>query len=231
MNDQPLSDVELAWLEERLPWYLNGTLAPAERERMASLLARSPEAAQLLTREQALVQRLQRGARPVPQDLGLAELLEQVQAQRPGQVREAVAPASAARGVKRERATAGYAWRALQSWLAMPSVATAMAALLVAQGAALAWLALRDDDTAASLRSVPVTELRTLRVRFRPGATEAQVRAALTATGARIVGGPTQLGEYWIASDLLPIDKMRPVLMESQIVQSMEADPRGPQGH
>jgi hypothetical protein len=61
--------------------------------------------------------------------------------------------------------------------------------------------------------------------------TEAQVRGVLTAAGARIVGGPTQLGEYWIASDLLPADKVRSVLMESQLVQSMEDDRRGPPGH
>jgi len=73
-------------------------------------------------------------------------------------------------------------------------------------------------------------EARTLRVVFAPAATESQLRTALTSVGARIVGGPTQLGEYWLASSSASIDEVKTSLIRSGLTTSIEVDVVGPHG-
>jgi hypothetical protein len=48
--------------------------------------------------------------------------------------------------------------------------------------------------------------------------------------GARIVGGPTQLGEYWVASGSTSLEEIRRALQRAQITASMDIDTAGPRG-
>ena len=73
-------------------------------------------------------------------------------------------------------------------------------------------------------------KMHTLRIRFKAEASEAQVRNLLVGTGARFIGGPTQLGDYWVASNFRSLDEMMASLQQSGLVPSMKVDFSGPQG-
>lgn len=216
-DDSALSADDERLFDERLPWYVNGTLDRNAREWMESKLAASPAAARRLSREQALSKSVPDMLAPAAQEIGLDRLLARVRADN--------VPATAASG-----------WRktivALQQWLAQPRLATAMALVVFVQAGIIGWLAASsiDTETASEARSVRVTEVRTLRVTFVPSASEAQVRMALLNTGAHIVGGPTQLGEYWLASGMVSLEEIKASLLKSGLVGSMEIDTSGPRG-
>lgn len=216
-SDTQLSADELRLLEERLPWYVNANLGAAEREWVDQIVARSPTAAHLLDCERALHDAAPRLMAPAAQDVGLDRLLARVRAER-------------VQAARKPQASTPW-WAALQSWLVRPQFVRAMAMVVVAQVGAIGWLAMRQAaDEAGGMRSVPVTEVRTLRVTFLPSASESQVRAALVAAAARIVGGPTQLGEYWIASDMVSLEEMKTALVKSGVVASIAVDLAGPRG-
>lgn len=86
-----------------------------------------------------------------------------------------------------------------------------------------------DADYRSACPAIAI-EARTLRVVFVPSATEVQVRTALTGVGARIVGGPTQFGEYWLASSSASLDEIKAHLIRSGLTLSVEVDVVGPHG-
>ncbi len=222
MSIEPLTAQAAQLLEERLPWYVNGTLPEAERAWVEQLLATSPAAAQRLQREQALLRAVPEMLQPAAQDVGLDRLMAQVRQQSHPAAAATQRPPS--RASWWQRASAG-----LQSLLAGPAWATGLAAVVVVQSGVMGWLALSDAPD-SGFRSIGVTEVRTLRVSFKPAFSEAQIRAALVRASARIVGGPTQVGEYWVASDLLSLDEIRASLSQSGVVATMETDLAGPRG-
>lgn len=208
---QTLSPAERQRFLQALPWHLNGTLDASERAWMDDALRRCPWAEQALAREQALLHSIA-APQPADADLGLQALLSRV---RPA--RAAAAPAQPS-------------WaQALWSWLATPQLGLAMAALVLAQALVIGWMvAAPPADT--GMRSTPVTEVRTLRVTFVSEATEVQLRTALRSAGARVVGGPTPFGEYWLASDQLSLDEMKALLLASGLTRSIDVDLAGPRG-
>ena len=225
MSDARLTDEERRLLEERLPWYLNASLDRSERDWVDQLMERSAEARRLLEGERALREAVFRMQPAAAEDVGLDRLLALVKADGAGSRPAAVARPAA-------RPAAARAWTAWTEWFARPAWAGALSLLVVAQAGTMAWWAVQHpgaDD--AGLRSVPVTEVRTLRVTFVPSATELQIRSALVAAGARIVGGPNQLGEYWIASDMVSLDEMNAALQKSGITASIAQDLSGPRAH
>ncbi|WP_326539747.1 hypothetical protein [Pseudorhodoferax sp.] len=206
----PLPQAERVRFLEALPWWLGGSLAgsdPAEQAWMDATRQRSRWAAAQAAREQALAASV---AAPEPADarLGLDMLLQRVRA-------EGVA------------APAARTW--LQRLLGMPfgaRLVPVLALLVVVQAGLLGWQVWAPEPSA--MRSGPVAEVRTLRVRFVPDVTEAQLRSVLLKAGARVVGGPNQLGEYWLASDIRSLDEMRQVLQGSGLARSIEVDTQGP---
>jgi outer membrane lipopolysaccharide assembly protein LptE/RlpB len=112
----------------------------------------------------------------------------------------------------------------------LPLRVTLMAAALLAQGTAFAQAltATRCDIRPQLPCPAVVLEARTLRVAFAPSTTELQLRKALTRAGARIVGGPTQLGEYWLASSSVSLDEIKASLIRSGVAQSITVDLAGP---
>ncbi len=200
-------------LLQALPWYLNGTLEAPERAWVEDALRRSPWAAQAMAREQALLQSIA-APQPADTDLGLQALLSRV---RPTQQRAAAPPAAAS-------------WvQTVWAWLATPQLGAAMAAVVLAQALLIGWM-VSAPPADTGMRSTPVTEVRTLRVVFVPEVTEAQLRSALRSAGARVVGGPTAFGEYWLASDQLSLDEMKTLLLASGLTRSIDVDLAGPRG-
>jgi hypothetical protein len=202
-----------------LPWYVNGTLSPADHAWMASVSKASPAAAAQLADQQAFCAAV-RAVAPAtftasdPQRW--MDLLGSNSTQLPTP------------GI-------GSLWmRALEGatqWLSRPRWAVAVLAVIVGQSAFIGWHAVQSDEAGISLKSTPALESRTLRVTFSSTATETQIRAALTAARARIVGGPTQFGEYWIASSAWTLDELKAAMQASGVVQSVEVDRAGPRGH
>lgn len=211
-----------------LPWSINGTLPDAEQAWMRVAIAESSWAAAAADRERCLVQSVA-APDPTRTDLGLGVLMDRVRQD------ATVSPATGTPGKRSPRSPgstpslAESAWRLLGR-LAQPRFAGAMAVVLVLQTGVIGWLINDDNEQNASSRSTPVTELRTLRVTISPGASEVQLRSALIAAGARIVGGPNQLGEYWLASEIRSLDEVKASLQASGLTISIEVDTAGPRG-
>jgi hypothetical protein len=204
---------------ELLPWYVNGTLEAADRAWVESTVAASAEAAQQLAEQQALCHAVQALAQPVPAASDPSRWLRLL-----GE------PAAAAPAPGFWQRMVGRGVAQLSQWLARPQWAMAAASVVVVQAALIAWMALPRDEDAAQIKSTPVAQASTLRVRFVATASEAQIRAALTGAQARIVGGPTQLGEYWVASSALNLDELKAALSKSAVIEALEVDRAGPNG-
>jgi hypothetical protein len=220
MTTEPaLSPDEQEALQNQLPWYVAGTLAEHERDWVDDLLRRSAVARNELAREQALVRATNAMVAESPSAAGLEQLLARVRERRTEPVQRVVRPPGST-------AMAGFFGALLK-----PRYAMTLIALVVAQSAVVGWL-LSDRATSGGgeVRAPEVTELRTLRVTFVPNASEAKVRAALMDAGAHIVGGPNQMGEYWIASSMRSLDEVKVRLLGSKTTSTIEVDLLGPRG-
>jgi hypothetical protein len=215
-----LSLEEEGRLEDLLPWYVNGTLSAEDSAWVEDQLESRPALTQRLEREWALRRTVRTTAQWPAPDIGMERLMTRLQLD-----------AQVGSGSRRQSARPPVWARWLQV-ISTPPVAGAMAVAVLAQAGVIAWeiAAPQKEPDVQGLRSIGVTEARTLRISFKPEATEAQIRAALVAAGARIVGGPTQLGEYWVASGSVSLDEIRSALAQSQITASMEVDKTGPRG-
>ena len=217
-----------------LPWYVNNTLATTERDWVDAQVARSHAARLLLAQENIFRSRaalLADVPAPSQGDLGLARLLHRVRHDMPARHESSSATrATEARGP----GASSSVWQALQRWLAwltQPRMATAMAVMLVVQAGVIGWMSQHDLATEYDeSRGVAVQEARTLRVRFKSELPERELRRALNAAGARIVSGPNQLGEYWLASDLVSLDEMKASLLSSGVAEQIDTDVQGPPG-
>jgi hypothetical protein len=220
VTTSPLSAQDEQLLEERLPWYVNGTLDPVARAWVEDQLAQRPELQVRLQREWALQHTVRATAVLAAPDIGLDRLMTRVE------LDAEIGPDA------RVRCPRVPPWARWLRVLSTPPIAGAMALALVAQAGALVWLTAAHvhDDESVGMRSFGVTQARTLRVSFRPDASEAQIRAALMGAGARIVGGPTQLGEYWVASGSTSLEEIRTALQRAQVTASMDIDTAGPRG-
>jgi hypothetical protein len=178
------------------------------------MTAASPEAARQLAEQRALCEAVQALAQPIPEASDASRWLGLLN-------KRAAAPAP------------GFWQRAtmqLSQWLTRPQWAVAVVSIVVVQAGLIAWQALPRSDEGGQIKSTPVVQALTLRVSFVPTASEREIRAALTGARARIVGGPTQLGEYWIASNALDLDELKAALLKSGVVDKLEVDHAGPRG-
>jgi hypothetical protein len=170
--------------DELVPFYVSGALGAAERAWVEAYLARDPGARAELAWHQALAGALAERVAGVPEDVGLAGLRARLAAER--------------RGARPGRLAA-----ALERWLPRPVVYPAFAgaaAIVLVQAIAIALLMSRGMPEFAETRAVGEAQPRTyLQVNFKPEATEREIRLALIRAGGRIVHGPGQLGDYYVA--------------------------------
>jgi anti-sigma factor RsiW len=194
-----------------LPWYLTGRLEQAERAEVEAHLATCAQCRAELDSERLWREMQPLQAAHVDVEEGWARMRERLsgEADAPG----AAAPAHgrptpaphphAPRGWRGWRGGARGAGAARPA--GMPGLALAgtrawalPGALSIALLAAIAWT-LRPAPPAVgdyhALAAQPA-DAATAVVRFRPDATEAQIRASLTASGARLVDGPTVTDSY-----------------------------------
>jgi anti-sigma factor RsiW len=178
-------------VESLLPWYVNGTLAAADRARVERELERDASLRAALAFWRQTAQSQHASAMPAAEDVGLARTLARIRAES--------APAAAPRLAQ----PAPSLWQRLfgGTWL-KPAFATALAVIVVQSGLLLA--PERMQYRGAAPADTPSTDATlaarvTLRVVFDPSVTEGQLRITLAAANAWYVGGPGDAGEYWLS--------------------------------
>jgi len=191
--DEPFSAEHRA-AQESLPWLANGTLGDGERDRLRAHLracARCRDDLELLQALRAA------GPGPAPDcdpERAWARMLPRLEA---AQALSAApsAPAAAAPARWRERIAAND-----RSWLRR---AVAAQACLIA---VLAALLLRPDaqpgdEPAYRALGAPAAVQSGIVVMFRPETPESELRRIVRASGARLVGGPTEADAYLLNGD------------------------------
>lgn len=162
--------------EELLPWYATGQLDAADRARLEAHLASCARCQRKVGLENVLIDQVRAFAPDV--ESGWARLRSRIEARPARRSRIALA--------------AGELW----DFVRRPVVA-AVGAAQVAFLALGAWLVQPLSQPAfVGLGSAPVAASANMIVMFRPDAREAELRAALEASGASLVGGPTEAHAY-----------------------------------
>jgi hypothetical protein len=174
-------------LSELLPWYVNGTLKDEDREWVDRCLASESDARAELEWYRGLQSSIAQSV-SIPSDLGLARTLQRIRADRPTLS-------------TRIQGWLGAVGLGAAVALARPIVAFAAVSVIAVQSVVIYSLARHPEQDAQQIRSsraVPAEEGPLLRVNFAPDAREADIRLLLSAVQGSLVGGPGQLGDYYV---------------------------------
>jgi anti-sigma factor RsiW len=174
LSDRPPHDEA----EELLPWYVTGQLDAADRARVEKHLYSCASCRQQLGVERRLIDEFQSMTPEV--DSGWARLKARIEPPRPVPTPRAPRPSFLAD---------------LHALIARPAV-TALAAAQVAALAFGGWIVTLSQPAYHALGSAPAPASANVIVMVRADATEEDVRDALKAAGASIVGGPTAADAY-----------------------------------
>jgi anti-sigma factor RsiW len=166
--------------QELLAWYATGKLEPGEHAQVAAHLAGCSEC----QRDLAFQHKLAAGiaAMPVDVEQGWTRLRELAEA-------EDAAPVKRAPGFGRQGV--GFL-----GWGVAASLAIALGATLMPSASTQ----LAQNGTYHALGAAPTAAPGNMIVIFRPDVTEARMRGALRAAGARMVDGPTAADAYVLAT-------------------------------
>jgi anti-sigma factor RsiW len=179
-------------IEDLLPWYAAGTLAPVEARRVEAALARDPELARSyeLVREELLQTISLNEGLGAPSAALFERLLRRIEAEPP-------------RAARRSWSARVQAWlaeqRALRSPRALAWAGAAALAVIVVQAGFLAHLARDGRGAGFELASGPPGSAEAgavVLVAFADGATAAQIAALLQARNATIIEGPRAGGIF-----------------------------------
>ena len=173
-------------VQRLLPWYLTGRLETEEHDAVETHLAQCPECrAELETERQWQLLQPGHGAQVDVED-GWARMRARLGGE--------IAPPPVTRPAPASRRRS---WLP-PSWQRMPARAWAAPAMLSVALVAAIGVTLRPTPVVAEYHalSAPVETGATAVVRFRPEATEAQIRQGLKDSGARLVDGPTVSDAY-----------------------------------
>lgn len=212
------STAELRRFERLVPWYTTGKLSAEDRAFVHDYLARHPRAQVALNWHRDLgalvAARAERHALQVPEMVGWAGLESRLRAERTStSIQVAVRRAFGAR--------LAAAFRSLRAGLAQRPMHALAAALIVGQAVMIGALVnqSRVDTTFSDIRGAEKPSRAVLQVRFKPVAAETDLRDLLYRSGARIIDGPDQLGDYVVAPRRGSIDTLAAALGESPLVQ------------
>ena len=191
-------------VQRLLPWYLTGRLETSEHDAVEAHLAQCPECrAELETERQWQLLQPGHGAQVDVED-GWARMRARLGGD--------TAPRPVATPAPRRPSWLPPAWQALRRPAVRPWAAPAL--LSVALGVAIV-ATLRPAPIAGDFHTLaaPAESGATAVVRFRPDATEAQIRQGLKDSGARLVDGPTVSDAYVVRLSrehyAAAIDKLR----------------------
>lgn len=198
-----------------LPWYLGGQLDAAEHERIAEHLKVCAECQAEVRFQQRLGEEISQA--PLDVERGWAKMRQRIA--------EDAAPRRATWRPRMRLAGAGVGalvWRTSPTW---GGWATASVLLV----AAVVWLKPVSPDGAYHvLGAKPASAPGDILVVFKPDAPEHELRAAVKAGGARIVGGPTEADAYILSVPITERDRAVAALRGRPAVAMAEPiDPGG----
>ncbi len=167
-------------VEVLLPWYATGQIDPSDRERVEAHLSTCARCQRQLESEHILIEQFRSLTPEI--DTGWARLRAQIE---PGRSER-----------PRPRRFLADIW----DFLGRPAVAALAAAQLafVIIAGALLWSLNRPESTYQTLGTSSSPGTANVIVIFRPDATEEDIRDALRASSASLVGGPTAADAYLI---------------------------------
>jgi anti-sigma factor RsiW len=171
LNPDPHDDAE-----ELLPWYATGQLEETDRVRVEDHLSSCSACRDQLTFERRMVQEFR--ASDPEMDAGWMRLRSRIEAQR--------------NAPRRTQRMSENVWKHFRQ-PAVAALAAAQIGFLVLAGGILFSLS---SPTYHALGSAPPPPAANVIVIFRAEATEGDIRDALRASGASIIGGPTAADAY-----------------------------------
>lgn len=180
--------------DELLPFYVNGSLSPADRDFVEEYLREHPSAQRELQWYQNLQTQLREDVPPVSSEVGLQRALQRIRTEGP-------APQAA------RRAKAPGFLERLHDWLAAivpqpalrPALAGALAVVAV-QAVVIGGLIAEQSDTSEirALQRSATEKGPYVKVNFKPDAREADIRMLLVEVHGSLAAGPGQLGDYYV---------------------------------
>jgi hypothetical protein len=187
-----------ARFDELLPFYVNGTLADADRGWVEDYLREHPQARAEAQWYESLQGRLREDVPAVSSEVGLERALGRIRREgpTPATARRPAAPSLLER--LRER---------LGALLPRPAVLRPVfvgaLAVVVVQAIVIGSLLGQREDESSELRALRGSVLESnrgpfLKVSFRPDAREADIRMLLVEVGGSLAAGPGQLGDWYV---------------------------------
>ena len=211
-----------------LPWFINGTLGAVESKHMQEVIDDQEWAKSLWQQELLMIDMMSPYLGPghaQMNDLGLTDLLERVRAE----YTERRAPPS-------QQPNWWTRWPKIftPSPLSIqPALAVIFVGILMGQSILLGLLWHHESDQVSepeAVRSMTgIPSHRTLRIVVADAVSEAEFRRILRATGAKIVAGPSQFGDYWIESSTLSAKELMHALEKSTLFLSISFDESTPE--
>ncbi len=201
---------------ELLPWYVNGTIDPADRAWVDAQLRSHPEAAAELRWYQSLQVLIRENEPAVPADIGIDKAFAKIRRDEEGSRRIAAAR-------KAQEPSVG---ERIKGWLAgfgLTPALTAAAAVIAIQGVFLFNMARETGGSYTEIRATHPGNAAAgtmLKINFRPDAREAEIRMLLIDIHGSLVGGPGQLGDYFIVVPKERADAVEVKLKTSTLVEA-----------
>jgi hypothetical protein len=226
------SSVDMHKLQALLPSYVNNTAQTAERLFVKGALAQSAQARAALAWHESLAEKVINDVDASPSNLGWAQLQAKVR--------------SASRVIKQRANVAWYqsVWTTLEPymphrWLPAPvmgGVCAGLLAVVIGQGVLLSDKSQEADYSQARGSQpvdgpTPATELITganskfVKLNFKDRVSERDMRLLLVRTGAVIVSGPGQLGDYTVAIPAGELNQALQQFKDSLLTESAMAVP------
>lgn len=204
--------------DELLPFYVNGTLAEADRDWVEAYLREHPKSAAELKWYESLQARLREDVPAVSSEVGMERAMKRIRGERVHKATARPAPSASTWG---ERAREWIA-AVLPQPVLRPVLAGALV-VVVAQAVVIANLAGENDDS-SQIRAVKgsvVDKGPYLKVNFKPDAREADIRFLLVEVNGSLAGGPGQLGDWYVRIPEAQLGAVTAKLKASAIVEAV----------
>ena len=205
--------------DELLPFYVNGTLAEADRAWVDDYLREHPKAAAELGWYRSLQARLREDAPAVSSEIGLERAIGRIRTEGP-----------APELPRRASATQPSRLSSLREWLSSlvpqpalkPAFAGALAVVALQAVVIVQLLGERDDTTEIRAVQGTVTDQGPyLKVNFKADAREADIRLLLVEVNGSLAAGPGQLGDYYVRVPTTQVTALADKVKASAIVDGV----------
>jgi hypothetical protein len=202
-----------------LAWYVNGTLAGADRDQVEAALQQDPAASELLAWERSVQDATKSDPLfDIAPDRGLHQVMQRIRA-------DAKSKPAAVAATRKVQAgwLAGFKERFRWSpALAFACTLVAVQFVVIAQ----MWSARDEESEFAAVRALEARKQAAadafIHVAFKPESTEGEVSTLLRTLHAEIVAGPSQLGDYYLLLDKLAVQDALYALQNNASIESAE---------